>query len=135
MAEGSIYLSVVTPVKKLVENIEVKEITLPTCKGQIEVLPQHTELMTVLETGELRFIKTDGTKQSMAVSYGYAEVQNNKVLVLAQTAETAAEINIERARLAQKRAEEALAGGVEFEHFDKYELKMRRAMVRQQIGN
>src|SRR5688500_15535082 len=102
-----IEVDIVTPTRKLVEGAKATSVKLPTVKGQAEILPGHTEMVTLLETGELSVV-SDGKERKFAVSYGFAEVRKDKVLVLAETVEEAKEINLERAKTAQQKAQEAL---------------------------
>jgi len=128
-------LSVVTPTKKIAEEIETSIITVPGGKGQVQVLPGHTELMSTLEPGILSYQGQDGKYQHLAISFGYIEVQNDNVMVLAHTAETKFDLDLERARAAQQKAEKALGEGVGHDHFRKYELKISRAKVRQEVAS
>jgi len=127
-------LSVVTPTKKIAEDLETSEITIQGGKGQIQVLSGHTELMSTLEPGILSYQGSDGKRQYLAISFGYIEVQKDQVMVLAHTAETKFDLDLERAKAAQKKAEEALERGVGHDHFRKYELKLFRSHVRQEVA-
>lgn len=86
---------------------EVDEVILPTPKGEIGILPGHIPLVSLLSAGEVR-IKKGNEETSLAVSGGYIEVQNDQVTVLADTAERAEEINVERAEAGRQRAEELM---------------------------
>src|ERR1700745_3283472 len=107
MAGDSIQLVVVTPVSQLLSEA-VTEVQLPGANGYLGVLPGHAPLMTELGIGELTF---RGTAQAETVSVirGFAEVLPARVTVLAETAELAAEIDLERAEAAKARAERRLA--------------------------
>jgi|SRR5690606_24285507 len=122
-------LTVVTPEKKLVTDVEVEDVFVPAERGELNVLPGHAALMTTLTTGVVRF-KRKGSSllESIVVSWGYCEIAGNSVNILAETAEAPAEIDLERAELSFKNAEKALgeSGGDELE---KYRLKRERAMV------
>jgi F-type H+-transporting ATPase subunit epsilon len=132
----ALHLTVVTPGKRVVQDIPVTEVTLPGANGQLQVLPEHTELMAVLKTGPLVYHQAGiAAAKMVAISHGYAEVQKNHVLVLADTAETKEEIDAERARRAQQKAETVLReGGVDLTELRKYELKLQRSVVRQAIA-
>jgi len=127
-----IEVDIVTPSKKVVAGIKASYLRLPSAKGELKVLPGHTELLTLLTTGVLGF-SSDGSERRFAISYGFAEIRQDKALVLAETCEESTEIDRERARAAQKRAEEMLSGTLTQEQFRKYELKLRRAVIRQRI--
>ena len=126
-------IDIVTPVRKLGESIRAAGVKLPTANGEIEVLPGHTELLTLLGTGILSV--SDGTKDRLfAISYGFAEVRGDRVRVLAETVEESSEIDKERAQRAQKKAQEALAGALTEDKFKKYQLKLQRSLVRQLVA-
>jgi len=83
----------------------VDEISLPTTMGEITVLPNHIPLVSILKPGELK-VKKDGNMEFLATAGGFIEVQpGNRVVVLADNAERAEEIDIERAEKARQRAE------------------------------
>ncbi len=105
MAE-TILLEIVTP-DRLVLSEEVDEVTAPGVEGEFGVLPGHTPFLTTLKVGELTFRKGKEIHH-MAVSWGYAEITPKKVTILAEAAEIAAEIDIERAKAAMEKAEKEL---------------------------
>ena len=83
-------------------------VTLPTLEGEITILPNHLPLVSVLVPGEARVVNA-GEEVLMAVSGGFIEVQpGSRVVVLADTAERAEELEIEKIEEAKKKAEEAL---------------------------
>ena len=102
----TILLEIVTP-EKLVLSAEVDEVTAPGSEGEFGVLPGHTPFLTTLKVGELTYRKGKEVYH-LAISWGYAEVTPRKVTILAETAEAAAEIDVERAKAAKERAEEKL---------------------------
>lgn len=102
MAE-SFQLEIATPNRLLVSE-QVSEAQIPAAAGYIGVLPLHSPLLTLLGTGELTYT-VDGRKRALAVSGGFVEVLPDHVRVLAEHAERADEIDVERARQALKRAE------------------------------
>lgn len=105
MAE-SFQLEIATPNRLLVSE-RVTEAQIPAAAGYIGVLPLHSPLLTLLGTGELTYM-LDGRKRALAVSGGFVEVLPDHVRVLAEHAERADEIDVERARQALKRAESRL---------------------------
>lgn len=130
-----IRVDIVTPTKKLVEGAKADWVKIPGHRGELEILPGHRELLTLLTTGPLSFMQ-DGRERKFAVSHGFAEVRKNRVLVMAETAEDAAAIDKARVQAAKKRAEEKLVQGVLNEHeFKKHQLKLQRAIVRQTISS
>lgn len=126
-------VDIVTPARKIIDGMKAESVTMPAANGEIMVLPGHTELLTLLKTGVLRF-QDHGTERHFAISYGFAEINNDRVLILAETCEESSEIDVERASQAQKRAEEALSSTLSRTEFAKYERKLQRAIIRQQTG-
>jgi len=122
-------LVIVTPTRRLVEGVQVDSVKIPSTKGELEILPGHVDLMALLGTGELTFTQ-QGKKRRFAVSYGFLEVKNNHVLVLAETCEEASEINKSRAETAKQKATDALGAALTPEQFKKYQAKLHRAVVR-----
>lgn len=102
-----IQLKVVTPSRLLLDEA-VDEVTAPGALGEFGVLPNHIAFLTLLEPGELSY-KQENERQYLVVSGGYAEVLENVMTVLADAAEYADEINVERARRAKERAEASVA--------------------------
>jgi F-type H+-transporting ATPase subunit epsilon len=103
---STIKLEVVTP-ERLLVSADVDEVIAPGYEGEFGVLPEHTFLLAILSIGILRYRKGSET-QKVAVGGGFAEVTPERMVVLADVAEKADEIDIERARRAQARAEAAL---------------------------
>jgi F-type H+-transporting ATPase subunit epsilon len=102
-----IRLRIVTP-SRLVLDEEVDEVTAPGELGEFGVLPNHISFLSTLVPGELTY-KQDGSKSTLVVSGGYAEVLDNVMTVLAPAAEFAWEIDLARAEHAKQRAEQQLA--------------------------
>jgi F-type H+-transporting ATPase subunit epsilon len=101
-------LEVATPTRLAVAE-EVDEVVAPGSEGYFGVLPGHAPFLTTLGIGELTYRK-GREEHHLAVAGGFAEVRNDKVIVLADTAERPDEINRERAEQAKARAEGRLAG-------------------------
>src|SRR5512135_2203682 len=102
---------IVTPEKLVVRDV-AEEMQIPAKNGYIGVLPGHAPLITELAVGEISY-RMAGYSHHIAVAWGFAEVLPDKVTILAETAERAEDIDIERARKSKERAEERLrsAGG------------------------
>lgn len=100
----NISLKIATP-ERVVFQEEIDEITIPTQKGIITVLPGHIPLISSLASGEIN-IKTREEELVMAVSGGFLELSADQLTILADTAEKAEEIDLERAEEARKKAEE-----------------------------
>ena len=102
----ALQLLVVTPEKKVVES-EADEVELPGAEGYLGILPGHTPLITLLKTGVLSF-KRGGRSQAFAVSAGLAEIANDLVHVLADSAEGRLEIDVASAERQRATAEEEM---------------------------
>lgn len=127
---SSLHLEIVTPERTVLSQAATMVIA-QTVDGQIGVLPGHIPLVTVLETGVMRVQMGSEPEQKLAVSGGFLEMSpDNKLTVLAQTAELADEIDVERARLALTRAEERLNGKQEGIDAVRAEIAMRKALAR-----
>ncbi len=129
---SSLRVEVVTP-ERTVLSQEATLVVAQTADGQIGVLPNHIPIVTVLDTGVMR-VQAEGADQErrLAVSGGFLEVSpDNKVTVLAQTAELAEEIDVDRARRALARARERLANQQQ-EEIDvvRAEIALRKALTR-----
>lgn len=99
-----IKFKIVTPEKTVFES-EIDQATLPVTDGEVTILPNHRSYIASLKAGEI-MLKTGGKETLMATSGGFVEFSNNTLVVLADTAEAAGEIDIKRAEEAIKRAEE-----------------------------
>ncbi|MBF8280557.1 MAG: F-type H +-transporting ATPase subunit epsilon [Candidatus Magasanikbacteria bacterium] len=98
----------ITTPERTVFKEDVDQITLPTLQGEITVLPHHLPLVSVIKPGTIRILK-NGAEEWLAVAGGFIEVRpDNRVIVLADTAERAEEIDTERAAEARARAEKLL---------------------------
>jgi F-type H+-transporting ATPase subunit epsilon len=100
-------LEVATP-ERLVIQEEVTEAQIPAANGYVGILPKHAPLLAQLGTGFITYV-TGGRKRFVAVNGGFLEVMDDRVRVLADTAERADEIDVERARAALERAQQRLA--------------------------
>ena len=107
MSEKNIIkFEIVTP-EKIVLKEQILQVTVPTRNGEITVLPNHIPLVASLQPGVIEIKKEDGTPVVISVSGGFIEVLKDKIVLLADTAERAEEIEVDRAEEARKRAEEA----------------------------
>lgn len=103
---STIKLELVTPERLLVSE-EVDEVIAPGYEGEFGVLPDHTPFLVILSIGVLRYRKSN-QEWKIAVGGGFAEVTSDRVVILADVAEKADEIDVDRARRAHERAENAL---------------------------
>ncbi|HYM84115.1 MAG TPA: F0F1 ATP synthase subunit epsilon [Candidatus Dormibacteraeota bacterium] len=102
-------LEIVTP-ERLAYSDQVDEVVVPGSEGELGILPHHAPLIAMLGVGELR-IKREGSEESFAIFGGFLQVRPDKVVVLAETADLAADIDLERAHEARREAERAIETG------------------------
>ncbi len=115
---------------------EVKSVSLPGTEGRMGILPNHSPLLTTLGFGEVMLRTPAGEEQYFAIGGGYAEVQPDGVIVLADSAEQAQEIDIERAERAREAAEKAMAS-IDKSDPDVYaqiQASLMRAQIRVDVG-
>lgn len=130
---GKLLLELVTPYRKVLSE-EVDMITASGTMGEFGVLPGHASFLTSLKIGELSYVQGAETFH-LALNWGYFEVDKDRVTVLVETAERADEIDLERARVALGRAEEALKRLTrEDKDFIVYEAALQRAIIRMQVA-
>jgi F-type H+-transporting ATPase subunit epsilon len=134
MLPDAIDLVIVTPEKQLLRE-KVMEVQLPGADGYLGILPGHAPLMTELGIGELSYHDARGKESAhMAIIRGFAEVLPDRVTVLAETAEFAAEIDVARAEAAKARAEQRLASGDPNIDWDRVAVALQRALIRIQVA-
>lgn len=128
----SLKIDIVTA-ERIVYSAEVDGVIAPGAEGQLGILPHHAPLMTILTAGEL-VVRKGAEEQSMAISGGFLEVRPDRVIVLADQAERAEEIDTARAEAARKRAEQSLAERKGTEEDARAEAALRRALVRLSVA-
>jgi len=121
-------LEIVTPDRKVLSQ-EVEYVGAPGVQGEFGVLPNHIPFLSSLGVGSL-YYKSAGKTFYVFVAGGFCEVQGEKVTVLAEVAEKAEEIDMERARKARERAEQRLTQQQEQIQFARVQAELRRAMAR-----
>jgi F-type H+-transporting ATPase subunit epsilon len=104
-----LHLEIVTP-EKLAYQGEVDSVQLPGSEGELGVLPHHAPLISTLGAGELR-LRKGGEDEYFAIVGGFLQVLPDKVVVMAETADMASEIDLERAQEARQKAEQVLESG------------------------
>ncbi len=130
--EKSLKLEIVTP-DKLVLSETVDYVGAPGYEGEFGVLPNHIPFLSALQIGNL-YYKKGGSVSYVFVSGGFADVSDNKITILAESAEKAEEIDIERARKAKQRAEDRLQQQKENVDFARAQAALQRAMMRLRAG-
>ena len=116
-------------------NDMVDIVVLPGLEGRMGILPNHSPLLTVLGFGEV-VVRSGGAEEFYAIGGGFAEVQPDHVIILADSAEQAEEIDIERAVEARERAEKAMSEGVPEDplRYAQIEAALKRAQIRIEVG-
>ena len=120
-------LEIVTP-ERLAYSDTVDAVVLPGSEGELGVLPHHAPLVSMLGVGELR-IRKGGAEESFAIVGGFLQVRPDKVVVMAETADMASEIDLEKAQEARREAERALETG----YHEGADLSAARAALQQAL--
>ncbi|MDE3157008.1 MAG: F0F1 ATP synthase subunit epsilon [Acidobacteriota bacterium] len=126
-------LEIVTPERLLVRD-EVDEVEIPGAEGYLGVLPGHTPLLATLQVGELWYRK-GAERTYLSIAFGFAEVQPDRVTLLAQIAEKAEEIDVVRAGAARQRAEDRLARPAVDMDFERARIALLKSLVRLQVAS
>ncbi len=126
-------LEIVTP-ERLAFSEEVDSVNCPGIDGELGILPHHAPLVTTLGVGELR-IRRGGDEEYFAIAGGFLQVRPDKVVVMAETADMASEIDIQKAEEARREAERALAEGfAEPADLSRARAALQRALLRIQVA-
>ncbi|MHB8959851.1 MAG: F0F1 ATP synthase subunit epsilon [Candidatus Limnocylindrales bacterium] len=104
-----LHLEIVTP-ERMAYSDDVDMVLVPGVEGELGILPHHTPLVSLLGLGELT-IRKGGQEESFAIVGGFLQVRPDKVVVMAETASLASEIDLERAQEARREAQRALDSG------------------------
>ena len=130
---AKLHVEIVTGERVVYTEDDVDMVVAPGIDGTLGILPRHAPLITVLSSGELR-IKKGAREESLIVFGGFMEVTPEKVIVLADTAERAEEIDLAQAEEARRRAEGSLANRQSQIDLEQAEAALRRATLRLRIG-
>jgi F-type H+-transporting ATPase subunit epsilon len=125
-------LEIVTPDHSILTE-EVDEVQLPGSEGAFGVLPGHTPMLAALQVGELWY-RVGQERFYLAVAFGFVEVLPERVTVLAQIAERAQDIDVQRAEAARKRAEERIATPQSGMDFERARIAMMKSLIRLQVA-
>ena len=125
-------LEIVTPDRLVVED-NAEEMQIPGRNGYLGILPGHAPLITELAVGEVTY-RNAGRSVRVAVAWGFAEVLPETVTILAETAERAEEIDVERARRALDRARQRLQAGSTATDYDRALIALERAETRLEVA-
>ena len=128
----SIQLNIVSADRALVDE-RVDEVEIPGADGYFGVLPGHTPLLALLGLGELWY-RQGSEKHFMLIEFGFAEVQPDRVTILAEAAEKPEEIDVTKAEAAKKRAEERLAQPNPDMDLERVRIAMLRSLIQLQVS-
>ncbi len=123
----TLHLEIVTP-ERLAYSDEVDMVLVPGIGGELGILPNHTPLVSLLGMGELK-IRKGGDEETFAIVGGFLQVRPDKVVVMAETADMATEIDLEKAQEARREAERALESG----YHEGADLATARAQLQQAL--
>ncbi len=126
--DKALQLEIVTP-DKLVLSESVEYVGAPGLEGEFGVLPNHIPFLSALHVGNL-YYKQSGKTKYVYVAGGFADISDNKVTILAEEAEKAEEIDIERARKAKERAELRMKEAEDQVAFTRAQAELQRALAR-----
>jgi len=128
-----LHLEIVTPERRAFTG-EVDEVILPGSGGEMGILPHHAPLISLLGQGVLR-LKRGGQEESFAIFGGFVQVRPDRVVVMAETADMASEIDLERAERARREAQRVLESGlVEPSDLAAARAALQRALVRIRVA-
>jgi F-type H+-transporting ATPase subunit epsilon len=131
--KGKMLLEIVAPSRQVVRSERVDEVIAPGSEGEFGVLPGHTPFLTTLKVGLLSY-REGNAWHYLAIDWGYAEVGPDRVVILAEGADRASEIDITEARLAKEQAEKKLSEKLEQKDYEKARIDLLRAMIRIQVS-
>ena len=129
-------LNLYTPKGVVVKDLECNDIIIPTVRGEINILPDHTHILTELSTGILTSKTALGVRH-FSVTAGLCRVLKDTVTILSFTSERAEDIDLERAKSAKAKAHDRLSGKENLSDVDliKFRRKMERAELRLRLAN
>jgi F-type H+-transporting ATPase subunit epsilon len=125
-------LQIVSADRSLI-NERADEVEIPGSEGYLGVLPGHTPLLTTLQVG-LLWYRQGQEKHYLSVAFGFAEVQPDRVTILAEIAERADEIDTARAEAAKRRAEERLSKPIGDMDFERARISLLKSLIRLQVA-
>ena len=125
-------LELVTPDRAIAREM-VDEVQIPGSEGYLGILPGHTPLLTTLQVGELWFRQGD-EKYYVLVAFGFAEILPDRVTILAQIAERAEDIDVSRAREAERRSRQRLESAAANMDLERARISLMKALIRLQVA-
>ena len=129
-------LNLYTPKGVVIKDLECDDLVIPTVRGQINILPEHTHILTELSTG-IMTVKTSMGTRHFTVTAGLCRVLKDTVTILAFTSEKAEDVDVERAKAAKAKAMDRLSGKEVISDVDliKFRRKLERAELRLRAAN
>lgn len=127
-----LHLEIITPERKVLSE-EVDSVTVPTSTGEITVLPEHENLISLIGTGELTYRK-DGKEVPLALTGGFLEINNGQVNIIAEHAIKADEIQIAKAKEAKEKAEKLMLGKLNKQELLMAVAEQRKALLELRIA-
>jgi F-type H+-transporting ATPase subunit epsilon len=134
MAEKPFKVEIVTP-KRLVFSGDITSFSAPGVVGGFQVLKNHAALLSSIDVGEVKLVDPAGVERRYATSGGVVEVHDNKVMMLAETAERSDEIDVSRAQAARDRARKRLSEKKSDLDADRARIALFRALNRLKVAN
>jgi F-type H+-transporting ATPase subunit epsilon len=131
--KGKMLLEIVAPSRQVVRSEHVDEVIAPGSEGEFGVLPGHTPFLTTLKVGMLSY-REGAEWHHLAVEWGYAEVGPDRIVILAEGADRAVDIDIAEARQAKERAEKILEENLDEKDHEKARVDLMRALIRIQVA-
>lgn len=131
--KGKMLLEIVAPSRQVVRSEHVDEVIAPGSEGEFGVLPGHTPFLATLKVGMLSY-REGAAWHHLAVEWGYAEVGPDRIVILAEGADRAADIDLSEARIEKDRAEKLLAEKLSDKDYEKARIDLMRAMIRIQVA-
>jgi F-type H+-transporting ATPase subunit epsilon len=128
---ATIHVDIVTAERTVLSD-EVEMVVAPGIDGVLGILPRHAPLLTALQVGELR-LKKGGDEIVIAIGGGFMDVAPDRVVILADSAERAEEIDVARAEAARKRAEQTMQQKTSDVDYARAEAALRRSMIRLKV--
>ena len=126
------HIDIVTP-NRTVFSGEANKFFAPSVEGYFEILKDHTPFLSILKTGRI-VIAQDAVKKYIAISSGFAEVLNNRITVLAETAESSEDIDVERSQASKERALKRLADKSPSIDVERAKVSLLRALTRLSVA-
>lgn len=127
-------LTLLSPERKLAENIAIQEMSLKGSEGELQILPGHAAMVSGLGVGAFDYRLADGSQVVGILTGGFFEIHDDLLTVMAEHLELRSEIDVDGARRAQKEAEDALKdANLDEHHFKSYQLKLERSLIQQHM--